>query len=119
MSFQDSHCSPIPMMNAVDFDTFDDDGDEMRGGIELGELLDIEFDFDDPIETGVSTAVGGEALAEAAAAEDDTQVQGTQSTKTRATKSIVHDEMEKITLPDGTKKWKCKWCGHQYNVDKK
>ena len=72
MSFQDSCCSPIRMMNA-DYDTLDDDGDEMKGGIELGELLDIEFDFDDLIETVESTTIN-EAQPEFAAIMDDTHV---------------------------------------------
>ncbi|GAA0184657.1 hypothetical protein LIER_31945 [Lithospermum erythrorhizon] len=105
MSSQDSSVAPI----MDQFDDVDIVNDEAVGGIEIGELNDLNTSQND-----VSTAVdqSTEAL-------DDTDPQSTYGKGGRAKKSIVHIEMEIITLPNGTKKWKCKWCGSLYQFDEK
>ena len=119
MSFQDSSSTPYLMEYYLGDDEKIGGPDEVIGGIEIGELLDINnFDNSVPTETQVETQTGGQSTVpdQTTGAEDDSQPNpGAYGKGGRTFKSIVHKEMKLITLPDGTKKWQCNWCGKQYS----
>ncbi|GAA0165062.1 hypothetical protein LIER_39905 [Lithospermum erythrorhizon] len=97
MSIQDSSFTLTPGM-----DEFDDN--ETIDGIKVGEMVNLNNS-----QTDGSMAAG-------ALEEPQNTGYGRDSWPK---KSIVHKEMLCITLPDGTRKWKCQWCGALYSVDEK
>ncbi|GAA0147418.1 hypothetical protein LIER_42954 [Lithospermum erythrorhizon] len=92
-------------MDDIDIHISVDDDGETIGGVEIGEMFDTQNTNND-----VSTAASDTA----AALEDPQTERNAYGKAPRAKKSIVHLEMVIVELSDGTKKWKCQWCGSLY-----
>ncbi|GAA0158906.1 hypothetical protein LIER_15814 [Lithospermum erythrorhizon] len=97
-------------MDAIDIHISVDDDGEPIGGVEIGEMLHIQNTNND----------GSTVASDTAAALEDPQTERNAYGKApHAKKSIVHLEMVVVELRDGTKKWKCQWCGSLYTYDTK
>ncbi|XP_058783283.1 zinc finger BED domain-containing protein RICESLEEPER 2-like [Vicia villosa] len=99
-----------------------------RGNLEIGEMIDLDLPVtltNDNTTQNTTTIQNTSTTQNTTTADDGATFpidpgQSSQSQRNafgkapRPTKSAIHTEMVLIEMPDGTKKWKCKWCGKLY-----
>ncbi|XP_058739549.1 uncharacterized protein LOC131611639 [Vicia villosa] len=104
-----------------------------RGNLEIGEMIDLDLPVTLPNDntTQNTTTTQNTSTTQNTTTADDGATplvdpyQSSQSHRNafgkapHPKKSAIHTEMVLIEMPDGTKKWKFKWCGKLYTYDVK